>query len=178
MKWWNDFPLDERTSVPCLANVRGSDLCCMETRYIWKEHICSIPNICANHRVHHHHITKTKPQSPKYWAHKYKMDDSAPAPIPPDRGAIPVKRRPSLILRTLSMSSVFDDESFTDSVKVLGYEPSLHRSISALASFGCALSIISVPTGVSQLFAYGITNGGPSGLVYGRLLSLVFSRYS
>lgn len=45
---------------------------------------------------------------------------------------------------------------------MLPYESYLVRQMSSFANFGISFSLISVPTGVSIMFAYGINTGGPS----------------
>lgn len=53
-----------------------------------------------------------------------------------------------------------------DDMGALGYKQTLVREMASFSNFGVAFSIISVPTGLSQLFAYGLVTGGPAGLLW------------
>ncbi|KAF7827748.1 amino-acid permease BAT1-like protein [Senna tora] len=52
-------------------------------------------------------------------------------------------------------------------LKLLGYKQELRRSLSAVANFSVAFSIISVLTGLTTTFETGLRYGGPATMVYG-----------
>ena len=49
----------------------------------------------------------------------------------------------------------------------LGYKQELTRSLSRLTNYGATLSVVSITSGVTSLFAYGMTTGGPVVMVWG-----------
>ncbi|KKK23482.1 hypothetical protein P175DRAFT_0432296 [Aspergillus ochraceoroseus IBT 24754] len=49
----------------------------------------------------------------------------------------------------------------------LGYKQELKRDWTLMHNFGVSFSIISVITGITTLFSYGLTTGGPSTMIYG-----------
>lgn len=49
-----------------------------------------------------------------------------------------------------------------DRLAQLGYKQNLQREWSLIHNFGVSFSIISVITGITTLFQYGLTTGGPA----------------
>ncbi|OCH85847.1 amino acid transporter [Obba rivulosa] len=49
----------------------------------------------------------------------------------------------------------------------MGYKQELRRELGVVQNFGVSFSIISVITGISSLFAYGLNTGGPAVMVWG-----------
>ncbi|CAL5421649.1 unnamed protein product [Camellia sinensis] len=52
-------------------------------------------------------------------------------------------------------------------LKQLGYKQELSRSLSAISNFSVTFSIISVITGLTTTFNYGLTYGGPVTMIWG-----------
>ncbi|GKV47309.1 hypothetical protein SLEP1_g54221 [Rubroshorea leprosula] len=52
-------------------------------------------------------------------------------------------------------------------LKQLGYKQELRRSLSAVANFSVTFSIVSVITGLTTMYADGLTYGGPVTMIYG-----------
>ncbi|GLT91878.1 hypothetical protein SLE2022_097400 [Rubroshorea leprosula] len=52
-------------------------------------------------------------------------------------------------------------------LKQLGYKQELRRSLSAVANFSVTFSIVSVITGLTTMYGYGLTYGGPLTMIYG-----------
>lgn len=57
----------------------------------------------------------------------------------------------------------------------MGYKQELRRELGLLQNFGVSFSIISVITGVSSLFLYGLTTGGPAVMVWGWIVVACFT---
>jgi hypothetical protein len=57
----------------------------------------------------------------------------------------------------------------------LGYKQNLTRSWSMVNNFGISFSIISVITGITTLFEYGLVTGGPAVMSNGWIVVSVFS---
>ncbi|PCH34841.1 APC amino acid permease [Wolfiporia cocos MD-104 SS10] len=57
----------------------------------------------------------------------------------------------------------------------MGYKQELRRDLGVLQNFGVSFSIISVITGVSSLFLYGLTTGGPAVMVWGWVVVAFFT---
>ncbi|CAF1378195.1 unnamed protein product [Rotaria sordida] len=57
----------------------------------------------------------------------------------------------------------------------LGYKQELARGLTRLTNYGMALSVISVPAGVSYLFGYGMITGGPVVMIWGWLVVGIFT---
>ncbi|KZV67015.1 APC amino acid permease [Peniophora sp. CONT] len=57
----------------------------------------------------------------------------------------------------------------------MGYKQELKCDLSLLQNFGVSFSIISVITGVSSLFLYGLTTGGPAVMVWGWVVVSFFT---
>ncbi|KAI0922378.1 hypothetical protein AcV7_005925 [Taiwanofungus camphoratus] len=57
----------------------------------------------------------------------------------------------------------------------MGYKQELKRDLGLLQNFGVSFSIISVITGVSSLFSYGLNTGGPAVMVWGWVVVASFT---
>ncbi|KAF2463538.1 amino acid transporter [Lindgomyces ingoldianus] len=69
-----------------------------------------------------------------------------------------IRRRGSVQHHESDLEVLHHDE---DKLAELGYKQELNRSWSVLHNFGVSFSIISVVTGITTLFQYGLTVGGP-----------------
>ncbi|CAF4711016.1 unnamed protein product, partial [Rotaria sp. Silwood2] len=58
-------------------------------------------------------------------------------------------------------------DSDTLRLQSLGYKQELSRNFNRLTNYGVALSVVSVSSGISSLFAYGMVTGGPVVMVWG-----------
>jgi len=76
-----------------------------------------------------------------------------------------------------AISSTVSDGSHGDEAALarMGYKQELKRDLSLLQNFGVSFSIISVITGVSSLFLYGLTTGGPVVMVWGWVVVAVMT---
>ena len=52
----------------------------------------------------------------------------------------------------------------------LGYNQELLRGLSGFSNFAVAFSVVSILTGISQLYGYGLQHGGPSQMFWGWIL--------
>lgn len=59
----------------------------------------------------------------------------------------------------------------------LGYEQELNRDWSVLHNFGVSFSIISVITGITTLFSYGLNTGGPGVMSVGWIIVSFFTMF-
>ncbi|CAF1317235.1 unnamed protein product [Adineta ricciae] len=57
----------------------------------------------------------------------------------------------------------------------LGYKQELTRSLTRLTNYGMTLSVVSITSGVTSLFAYGMMTGGPMVMVWGWILVSLFT---
>jgi amino acid transporter len=57
----------------------------------------------------------------------------------------------------------------------LGYKQELTRSLTRLTNYGMTLSVISITSGVTSLFAYGMITGGPVVMVWGWIIVSIFT---
>ncbi|KAK4057283.1 polyamine transporter tpo5 [Microbotryomycetes sp. JL221] len=64
-----------------------------------------------------------------------------------------------------------------DRLQELGYKQDLKRSWSVLESFGVSFSIISVVTGLTTLFSFGLNTGGPGVMVCGWIFCSFFTLF-
>lgn len=66
-----------------------------------------------------------------------------------------------------------------DEVKLqqLGYSQELRRDWNLLQSFGISFSVISIITGITTLFSYGLANGGPAVMAIGWLVVSFFTLF-
>ncbi|KAK7892381.1 polyamine transporter tpo5 [Exophiala xenobiotica] len=62
-------------------------------------------------------------------------------------------------------------------LRELGYKQELKRDWSLMHNFGVSFSIISVITGITTLFEYGLTTGGPAVMVSGWLIVSFFTMF-
>ncbi|KAM0789229.1 hypothetical protein ACM66B_000072 [Microbotryomycetes sp. NB124-2] len=64
-----------------------------------------------------------------------------------------------------------------DKLGQLGYKQELRRGWSVLESFGVSFSIISVVTGLTTLFGFGLATGGPGVMINGWLICSFFTLF-
>ena len=64
-----------------------------------------------------------------------------------------------------------------DRLAQLGYEQELRRNWSLLHNFGVSFSIISVITGITTLFEYGLSTGGPGVMSVGWIVVCFFTMF-
>ncbi|RCH92951.1 hypothetical protein CU098_008192 [Rhizopus stolonifer] len=57
----------------------------------------------------------------------------------------------------------------------LGYKQELKRELSSLGNYGVALSVVCISSGLSSLFEYGLTTGGPIVMVWGWVVVVFFT---
>jgi amino acid transporter len=57
----------------------------------------------------------------------------------------------------------------------LGYRQELTRSLTRLTNYGMTLSVVSITSGITSLFSYGLVTGGPVVMVWGWLLVSFFT---
>ena len=62
-----------------------------------------------------------------------------------------------------------------DRLAELGYKQELRRNWSLLHNFGVSFSIISVITGITTLFEYGLATGGPGVMSVGWIVVCFFT---
>ena len=62
-------------------------------------------------------------------------------------------------------------------LRELGYEQELKRDWSLIHNFGVSFSIISVITGITTLFYYGLTTGGPGVMSVGWIIVSFFTMF-
>ncbi|GAA5925521.1 hypothetical protein JCM1841_006356 [Sporobolomyces salmonicolor] len=75
--------------------------------------------------------------------------------------------------RDMALASAADADRLAD----FGYEQELKRGWSVLESFGISFSIISVITGVTTQFEFGLTNGGPGVMSVGWICVSAFTMF-
>ena len=65
----------------------------------------------------------------------------------------------------------------TDALRLqaLGYKQELTRRFTRLTNYGVSLSVISITSGLSSLFSYGMTTGGPVVMVWGWFVVCFFT---
>ena len=59
----------------------------------------------------------------------------------------------------------------------LGYKQELNRSLTRLTNYGMTLSVISISSGITSLFGYGMMTGGPAVMVWGWLIVSLFTLF-
>ncbi|KAK0443452.1 hypothetical protein EV421DRAFT_1903466 [Armillaria borealis] len=57
----------------------------------------------------------------------------------------------------------------------MGYKQELKRELGLMQNFGVSFSIISVVTGMSSLFLFGLNTGGPAVMVWGWIVVSIFT---
>lgn len=67
-----------------------------------------------------------------------------------------------------------DVEAIND-LKKMGYAQDLIRDMGGFSSFAISFSVISILTGISQLYGYGLVHGGPFQLSFGWMFVCLFS---
>jgi amino acid transporter len=68
-----------------------------------------------------------------------------------------------------------DHEKDAQDLKKMGYAPELLRDMGGFSSFAISFSIISILTGATQLYGYGLQHGGPAQISLGWLLVSFFT---
>jgi len=79
--------------------------------------------------------------------------------------------------RTSKVSSVHEVHDADTSDELVGYEQELKRNWSFIHNFGVSFSIISVVTGTTTLFSYGLATGGPAVMSIGWVVVLFFTMF-
>jgi len=69
------------------------------------------------------------------------------------------------------------DNSDEGALAQLGYEQELKRNWSFVHNFGVSFSIISVVTGTTTLFGYGLATGGPAIMSIGWVVVFFFTMF-
>lgn len=59
----------------------------------------------------------------------------------------------------------------------LGYKQELKRGLTRLTNYGMSLSVISITSGLSSLFSYGMITGGPIVMIWGWLVVCFFTLF-
>ena len=59
----------------------------------------------------------------------------------------------------------------------LGYKQELIRSFTGLTNYGMSLSVISITSGLSSFFSYGMITGGPVVMIWGWLIGCFFTLF-
>lgn len=72
----------------------------------------------------------------------------------------------------------WDQEQLTKDareLKKLGYNQELLRGLGGFSNFAVAFSVVSILTGISQLYGYGLQHGGPSQMFWGWIVVSFFT---
>lgn len=77
---------------------------------------------------------------------------------------------------TVHPTSLEPTENVADERRLaeLGYAQELKRGWSVLESFGVSFAVISVITGQTTLFGYGLATGGPATMAWGWIIVCLF----
>lgn len=59
----------------------------------------------------------------------------------------------------------------------LGYKQELTRSLNRLTNYGMTLSVVSISSGITSLFGYGLITGGPVVMVWGWFFVSIFTLF-
>lgn len=86
--------------------------------------------------------------------------------------AATIERRPSANAAAAAAAAQGHDE---DRLAQFGYEQELRRDWGLAHNFGVSFSIISVITGITTLFSYGLNTGGPAVMSVGWILVSFFT---
>jgi amino acid transporter len=78
------------------------------------------------------------------------------------------------LLEEVSMTQMQSDQDAKD-LKRLGYAQELFRDMGGFSNFAISFSIISILTGIPQLYGYGLIHGGPFQISIGWLAVSVFT---
>ena len=77
-----------------------------------------------------------------------------------------------------SSSATVDTEGLDEGILAeQGYKQELNREWSLIHNFGVSFSIISVVTGITTLFEYGLTTGGPGVMSVGWIVVSFFTTF-
>ena len=74
---------------------------------------------------------------------------------------------------------IVDDQTDSDALRLesLGYKQELTRKLSRLTNYGMAISVVSISSGISSLFLYGMITGGPVVMIWGWLVVGLFTLF-
>jgi len=75
----------------------------------------------------------------------------------------------------IAVDAVMDGDTDEAELARMGYKQELKRDLGLVQNFGVSFSIISVITGVSSLFLYGLITGGPAVMVWGWIIVAFFT---
>ena len=64
-----------------------------------------------------------------------------------------------------------------EDMRALGYKSSLTREMTSFSNFGLAFGTVSLTTGVSQLWYYGMVTGGPSVMLWSSVVIGFFTQF-
>ncbi|CAF0862368.1 unnamed protein product, partial [Didymodactylos carnosus] len=85
-------------------------------------------------------------------------------------------RRSIMLLKKLfGHDETYDKSTDEARLHALGYKQELKRSLSTVTNYGVSLSIISISSGITSLFGYGMITGGPVVMVWGWLIVSIFT---
>ncbi|CAF4287865.1 unnamed protein product [Rotaria sp. Silwood2] len=68
-------------------------------------------------------------------------------------------------------------DSDTLRLQSLGYKQELRRGFTRLTNYGMSLSVISITSGFTSLFSYGMTTGGPVVMIWGWIVVCFFTLF-
>lgn len=77
--------------------------------------------------------------------------------------------------KTKETPSVSQTERDAQDLKKMGYTQELFREMGGFSSFAISFSVISILTGISQLYGYGLQHGGPFQVIVGWSLVSIFT---
>ena len=105
-------------------------------------------------------------------ARKRKKNE-CPSSISLHRAYTPRSRFISFILSFRSLKK----KRMNDALRLesLGYKQELTRSLTRLTNYGMTLSVVSITSGITSLFAYGLITGGPAVMVWGWFVVSLFT---
>lgn len=63
----------------------------------------------------------------------------------------------------------------SERLNALGYKQELKRELSSLGNYGVALSVVCISSGLTSLYEYGLTTGGPVVMVWGWVVVTMFT---
>src|SRR4051794_758805 len=73
------------------------------------------------------------------------------------------------------MTKMTQLESDAADLKKIGYVQELLRDMGGFSSFALSFSVVSIITGITQLYGYGFQHGGPLQLTFGWILVSIFT---
>lgn len=78
-------------------------------------------------------------------------------------------------MNTPDVDLALTDKKDAEELKKMGYAQDLIRDMGGFSSFAISFSVISILTGISQLYGYGLVHGGPLQLTFGWLVVALFT---